>query len=250
LHSKLSEKGFTTTGKNKVKKQTIIITGASSRIGREIARHFLKNGDNVVLNSLTAEKLAQVFHELGGGENLAMVAGNVSNRVTGIKLLAAAVGKFGSADVLVNNAGIFEPRPFFNVDEAYLDRFLDANLKGTFFTTQGIIPQMVKQGGGVVINIGTPLVSHLHGGAPTTALLPLKGAIHSFTVQWAAEFGKHNIRFNTIAPGAVQRPMPGNIEDRSAGLDLLNRAGEVEDIAQMVYTVAKSNFISGAIITT
>src|SRR3982751_6418085 len=117
-----------------MKKQTIIVTGASSGIGKEIARYFLKNGDNVVINSLTAEKLTQVFHELGGGENLAMVAGNVSNRVTGIKLLAVAVAKFGSADVLVNNAGIFESKPFFDVDEAYFDRFLDANLKGPFFT--------------------------------------------------------------------------------------------------------------------
>ena len=250
MHSKLSEKGFTTAGKNKVKKQTIIITGASSHIGREIARHFLKNGDNVVLNSLTAEKLAQVFHELGGGENLAMVAGNVSNRVTGIKLLAAAVGKFGSADVLVNNADIFEPRPFFNVDEAYLDRFLDANLKGAFFTAQGIIPQMLKQGHGVVINIGTPLVSHVPGGAPTTALLASKGAIHSLTLQLAAEFGKHNIRFNTIAPGTVRRPTHEDMTGRSAGLHLLNGVGELEDIVQMVYTVAKSNFISGAMITT
>src|SRR5947208_2618417 len=113
-----------------MKQQTIIITDATSSISKEIARQFLKNGDNVVINALTPEKLSQIFHQLGGGENLAMVAGNVSDRVTGIKLLAAAVGKFGSVDVLVNNAGIFETKSFLNVDEAYLDRFLDINLKG------------------------------------------------------------------------------------------------------------------------
>ncbi len=233
-----------------MKKQTIIVTGASSALGKEIARHFLKNGHNVVINSLTAEKLTRVFHELGGGENLAMVAGNVSNRLTGIKLLAVAVGRFGSADVLVNNAGIFEPRPFLKVDEAYLNRFLDANLKGTFFTTQGVIPQMLKQGSGVVINIGIPLISNVPGGAPITALFASKGAIHSLTLQLAAEFGKYNVRFNTIALGTVRPPIYVDVADWSAGLHLLTNSGEVEDIAQMVYAVAKSSSITGAIITT
>jgi NAD(P)-dependent dehydrogenase (short-subunit alcohol dehydrogenase family) len=233
---------------NLMKKQTIIVTGASSGIGKEVARHFLANGDNVVINSATAEKLEQVYHELGGGENLAMVAGNVKHKSTGEKLLAIALEKFGSADVLVNNAGIYETRPFLEVDEAYLDRFLDTNLKGTFFTTQAVIPQMLKQRDGVVINIGTPLVVHALGGAPSTAPVASKGAIHSLTLQLAAEFGKDNIRVNTIAPGVIRTPMHGAEVDKGAGLHLVNRVGEVEDIAQMVYTVAKSNFINGAII--
>jgi NAD(P)-dependent dehydrogenase (short-subunit alcohol dehydrogenase family) len=202
-----------------VKKQTIIVTGVSSGIGKEIARYFLEKGDNVVINSLNTEKLSQVFSELGGGENLAMVAGNVSDRITGIKLLATAIGKFGSADVLVNNAAIFKTRSFLNVDEAYLDWFLDINLKGAFFTTQAIIPQMLKQGHGVVINIAPPLV---------------KEVVHSLTAQSAVEFGKHNIRFNTIALGT--------------GMNSLNTGDETEDIARMVYVVAKSNFVNGSVI--
>ncbi|SFD89393.1 NAD(P)-dependent dehydrogenase, short-chain alcohol dehydrogenase family [Chitinophaga sp. CF118] len=231
-----------------MKKQTIIVTGASSGIGKEIARYFLERGDNVVINSSTTEKLEQAYQELGGGEHLAMVAGNVSNKATGEKLVTTAISKFGSADVLVNNAGIFETRPFLEVDEAYLDRFLNTNLKGTFFTTQAVIPQMLKQQDGVVINIGTPLVNHALGGAPTTAPLSSKGAIHSLTIQLAAEFGKSNIRVNTVAPGVIRTPMHGEEADQSAGMHLLNRVGEVEDVAQMVYTVAKSNFITGAII--
>ena len=231
-----------------MKKQTIIVTGASSGIGNEIARHFLEKGDNVVINSSTAEKLEQVYHALGGGENLAMVAGDVKQKSTGEKLLATALAKFGSADVLVNNAGIYETRSFLEVDEAYLDRFLDTNLKGTFFTTQAVIPQMLKQQNGVVINIGTPLVNHALRGAPSTAPISSKGAIHALTLQLAAEFGKHNIRINTIAPGVIRTPMHGKDADQMAGLHLQNRIGEVEDIAEMVYTVAKSNFINGAII--
>lgn len=231
-----------------MKAQTIIVTGASSGIGKEIARYFLEKGDNVVINSGTAVKLEQTYNELGAGTNLAMVAGNISDKKTGEQLVATAIEKFGSADVLVNNAGIFETKPFLEVDEAYLDRFLNTNLKGTYFTTQAVIPQMLKQKGGVVINIGTPMVNHALGGAPTTAPLSSKGAIHSLTIQLAAEFGKSNIRVNTIAPGVIRTPMHADNADQSAGLHLLNRIGEVEDIAQMVYTVAKSNFITGAII--
>ena len=231
-----------------MKKQTIIVTGASSGIGREIARHFLANGDNVVINSSTAQKLERVYRELGAGDNLAMVAGNVYDKKTGERLLAAAVEKFGSVDVLVNNAGIFETRPFLEVDEAYLDRFLNTNLKGTYFTTQAIIPQMLKQRDGVVINIGTPLVNHGLAGVPITAQMASKGAIHALTIQLAAEFGKDNIRVNTIAPGTIRTPMHGEGANQTAGLHLLNRVGEVEDIAEMVYTVAKSTFINGAII--
>jgi len=231
-----------------MKKQTIIVTGASSGIGKEVARHFLEKGDNVVINSSTAEKLEQVYREFGAGESLAVVAGDVSDKKTGEKLLATALERFGSADVLVNNAGIFETKPFLEVDEAYLDRFLSTNLKGTYFTTQAIIPQMLKQHNGVVINIGTPLVNHALGGVPISAQMASKGAIHALTIQLAAEFGKDNIRVNTIAPGTIRTPMHGTEADKSAGLHLLNRVGEVEDIAEMVYTVAKSNFINGAII--
>jgi NAD(P)-dependent dehydrogenase (short-subunit alcohol dehydrogenase family) len=235
--------------KNKtMKKQTIIVTGASSGIGKEIAKHFLKKGDNVVINSATKEKLEQVFHELGGGNNLAMVAGDVSNKQTGEQLVATALKRFGSVDVLVNNAGIFGTRPFLEVTEDYLDRFLNTNLKGTYFTTQAAIPQMLKQQDGVIVNIGTPLVNHAFGGSPSTAPLTSKGAIHALTLQLAAEFGASNIRVNTVAPGVIRTPMHGNDVDQNAGLHLLKRVGEVEDIAEMVYTVAKSRFISGAII--
>ena len=88
-----------------MKKQTIIITGASSGIGKEVAKYFLERGDNVVINSATAEKLEQVYLELGAGRNLARVAGDVSHKKTGEQLVTTAMEKFGSVDVLVNNAG-------------------------------------------------------------------------------------------------------------------------------------------------
>lgn len=231
-----------------MKKQTIIVTGASSGIGKEVARYFLEKGDNVVINSSTEETLEQAYQELGAGPNLAKVAGSVSDKKTGEQLVATAIGKFGSADILVNNAGIFETKPFLEVDEAHLDRFLNTNLKGTYFTTQAVIPQMLKQQGGVVINIGTPLVNQGFGGLTASAPIASKGAIHALTIQLAAEFGKRNIRFNTVAPGVIRTPMHGDQADKGASQHLLNRVGETKDIAEMVYTVAKSNFITGTII--
>ncbi|KQO20541.1 glucose dehydrogenase [Flavobacterium sp. Leaf82] len=231
-----------------MKKQTIIVTGAASGIGKGIAKYFLDRGDNVVINSLTPSALESAYNEFGAGDNLAMFAGDVSKKQTGEELVKIALEKFGSVDVLVNNAGIFDSKPFLEVDEAYLDKFLTTNLKGTYFTTQSVIPQMLKQQDGVVINIGTPLVNHGLGGWPASAPVSSKGAIHALTIQLAAEFGKQNIRINTVAPGVIRTPMHGDKSDQSAGLHLVNRVGEVDDVAEMVYTVARSSFITGAII--
>ncbi|MBB4802703.1 NAD(P)-dependent dehydrogenase (short-subunit alcohol dehydrogenase family) [Flavobacterium nitrogenifigens] len=231
-----------------MKKQTIIVTGAGSGIGKGIAKYFLDRGDNVVINSFTETALQNTFDEFGAGDNLAMFAGDVSNKKTGEELVKIALENFGSVDVLINNAGIFESKPFLEVEESYLDKFLSTNLKGTYFTTQSVIPQMLKQQDGVVINIGTPLVNHGLGGWPASAPIASKGAIHALTIQLAAEFGKQNIRVNTVAPGVIRTPMHGDKADLSAGLHLVNRVGEIDDIAEMVYTVAKSNFITGSII--
>ena len=95
-----------------MKKQTVIITGTSSGIGLETARYFLDRDDNVIINSQTASKLQDVYNELGAGENLAMVAGSVSDKSTGEALVKQQIERFGSIDVLVNNAGIYENKAF------------------------------------------------------------------------------------------------------------------------------------------
>ncbi|MPS65455.1 MULTISPECIES: SDR family NAD(P)-dependent oxidoreductase [unclassified Chryseobacterium] len=231
-----------------MKKQTVIVTGASSGIGLEVARYFLDRGDNVVINSQTASKLKDIYNELGAGENLAMVVGDVSKKSTGEALAKIALEKFGSIDVLINNAGIYDNKPFLDVTEEYLDQFLTTNLKGTFFTTQAIIPQMIKQKDGVVINVGTPLVYHAIAQSPSTAPISSKGAIHALTLQLAAEFGKDNIRVNTVAPGLIRTPMHDESIDNSAGIHLINRIGEPKEVAQMIHSIAKNSFISGAII--
>lgn len=235
-----------------MKTQTSIITGASTGIGKAIAGMFLQHGFNLVINSVNENNLKATFNELGHHDRLVMIAGDISKPSTGQLLVNTAVERFGAVDILVNNAGIFEPKSFLDVDEPYLDRFLDTNLKGTYFASQAAIKQMLKQGEGSIINIGSVLVDHAIGGFPATAPISSKGGIHALTRQLATEFGLNNIRVNGIAPGIIRTPLQAKtgVEDADslAGLHLLNRIGETHDVAELALYLAGSNFITGEII--
>jgi NAD(P)-dependent dehydrogenase (short-subunit alcohol dehydrogenase family) len=233
---------------------TVLITGASTGLGNEIAQAFLGKGSNVVLNSSNDKKLREAAEKLDNAEKVAFVTGDIGRKETSQKMVSLAVERFGSVNVLVNNAGVFSPKPFLEVDENELDKFLNINLKGTYFASQAVIAQMLKQGrGGAIVNVGTVLVDHAIGGFPVTAPMTSKGAIHTLTKQLAAEFGKNNIRVNTIAPGIIRTPIHARngIEDVDslAGLHLLNRVGEPEDIANAALYLATANFVTGQILT-
>ncbi len=232
-------------------RKTAIVTGASGGIGSAIAEALVEHDYNVVLTGTNADRLAAVETAIGSQSVLSVVA-DVASAADRRRLVEAAVSRFGRIDVLVNNAGVFEPQPFLEVDESTLDRFLDVNLKGTYFLTQAVIPHLQAAGGGAVINVGTVLVDHALGGVPASAAVASKGAIHALTVQLAAEFGKDNIRVNTIAPGIVRTPMHARngIEDADslAGLHLVERIGEPEEIAQVAVQLATNAFISGTTI--
>lgn len=229
--------------------KTVIVTGASTGIGKAIAKLFIEKGNNVVMNSSSDENLKAAFEEFGSPENAIMVVGDISKKQVGEEIVTKAIEKFGTVDVLVNNAGVFQPKPFLEVEDNDLSRFIDVNLKGTFFTSQAAVRQMLTQKGGSIINIGTVLVDHAIAGFPATAAVSSKGAIHAFTRQLAAEFGKDNIKVNTIAPGIIRSPLQGKIgvtdADSLAGLHLLNRIGEPEEIAEAVYYLAAADFITG-----
>lgn len=232
--------------------KTIIITGASTGIGKSIAQLFLEKGHNLVINSANSANLEATYQELGNPDKVAMVAGDISLTATGKKLVETAIARFGGVDVLINNAGIFEPKSFLEVEEKDLDRLLSINLKGTFFTSQAAVKQMLQQGQGAIINIGTVLVDHAIDGFPATAPISSKGGIHALTRQLAAEFGKNNIRVNAIAPGIIRSPLQAKTgvdnADTLAGLHLLNRIGETSDVAQLALYLAESNFVTGEII--
>lgn len=232
-----------------MKNKTVIITGASTGIGKAIAKLFIAKGSNVVINSFSKEKLKATYQEFDVPQQVAMVAGDISQQATGQQLVATAVERFGSVDVLINNAGVFQPKPFLDVQEQDLNRFIDTNLKGTYFTSQVAVKQMLEQGNGSIINIGTVLVDHAIAGFPASAPIASKGAIHSLTRQLAAEFGKNNIKVNTIAPGIIRSPLQGKMgvddADSLSGLHLLNRIGEADEIAEAAYYLAFADFVTG-----
>ncbi len=231
--------------------EAVLITGASTGIGRAVARAFLDRGYNLVLNSKDPGRLEAAYEALGRPVNAVLVAGDVSDKTVGQRMVDTALEKFGRVDVLVNNAGVFSPKPFLDVEEADLDHYYAINLKGTYFTSQAAIPAMQSQGGGTIINVGTVLVDHAIGGFPASAAVASKGAVHALTLQLAAEFGKNNIRVNTVAPGIVRTPIHArngieNVDDL-AGLSLLDRVGEGEEAADAILHLAAAKFTTGVV---
>lgn len=229
--------------------KTVLITGASQGLGYDMARGFLAAGSSVVISGRNPEKLARAAQQLGGGDRIAVVAGDIGDAATGRAMVATALARFGSVDVLINNAGIFEPKPFLDVEEADLERFWRTNLLGTFFTSQAVVPAMKQQGGGAIINIGTVLIDHAAKAFPVTAPMTSKGAIHGLTPNLAAELADHNIRVNTIAAGIIRTPLHDAAHvDQLAGLHLLNRIGEPNDITEAALFLAQNNFVTGVIL--
>ena len=151
------------------KTNTVIVTGASAGLGLAIAKAFLLEGSNLVINSASETRLARAEQELNEPDRVLAFAGDISDSAVSRELVRLAKETFGSVDVLVNNAGLFSPKPFLDVDESDLDSYLSVNLKGTYYSSQAAIKEMVRQGGGSVINVGTVITGHAIGGFPATA---------------------------------------------------------------------------------
>src|SRR5512134_3622868 len=185
----------------------VIVTGAGSGIGFDLARRFLAEGSSVVLNGRDEARLERAAAALGAGDRVATVAGSIGERATARRLAEVARERFGGVDVLVNNAGIFGVKPFLDSTEEDLDRFYATNVKGTWLVTQAIVPLMIEAGGGSIINVGTVLVEQGMTGLPVSAAMASKGGVHALGVSWAAELARHGIRVNTLAPGIIRTPL-------------------------------------------
>ncbi len=236
-----------------LKGKTIIITGASSGIGEAITTNFLKDGANVVMNSRNKNKLENLMIKNSKySKQLAYICGDIGNRETSQALANKALEKFGTIDVLINNAGTFIPKPFLDETEESLDGYFKTAVKGSYFSAQSVIPTMIKQKDGCIINIGSMWVDHPLIQTPCSGSQVSKAGMHALTKHLAIEFAQDNIRVNTIAPAIIETPLYDNLmskEDLSSlsSLHPLNKLGNVTDIYLWVKHLATegSRFVTG-----
>ncbi|MBO1900893.1 SDR family oxidoreductase [Leucobacter weissii] len=236
-----------------------IVTGAAMGMGYETAKLFAEAGAKVVVadfNDELGEKVAQEIREAGGEARFVHV--DVSDGEQVQALVAAAVETYGRLDVAVNNAALKpDNAPVAEFDEAYWDRLLAVDLKGTALCLKYEIRQLLAQGGGgSIINISS--VSGFRPQPNNIAYVAAKHGVVGMTKVAALEYGAQNIRVNSVAPGAIDTPMLREALEETGidpeafapQLSLLNRFGQGREIAQASLWLAsdQSSYLTGTTI--
>jgi 3-oxoacyl-[acyl-carrier protein] reductase len=238
-----------------LKGKTALITGAGRGIGRAIALKLAAEGAGIVLNYVhneaAAAKLVQQI-ENSGGRALAVRA-DVSLFEEARELVAKAKTEFGAVDILVNNAGITRDSLLMRMTEEDFDRVLEVNLKGAFNCCRQVVPLMVKQRSGRIINITS--VVGLVGNAGQVNYAASKAGLVGLTKALAKEIGSRSITVNAIAPGFIETDMTSALsaEVIKAAQDstALKRLGQPEDVAEAVCFLASAGagYITGQVLS-
>src|SRR5882724_8274442 len=183
--------------------QTAIVTGASSGIGLGIAQALLERGYHVVANSRTISK----SKDLEPSADLVLVDGDIGKKDTAIRVAGAALKHFDRIDLLVNNAGIYMPKPFTDYTPEDFETMIGTNVAGYFFVTQQVVAQMRKQKSGHIVSISAIVAEQPLAGARISLPVITKSTLPAFSRALAMEFVADGIRANTLSPGVVDTPL-------------------------------------------
>lgn len=239
--------------------KAVIITGAGSGMGRLASLLFSGEGAHVVVNDVVADaaqETARLVRERGG--EAVPAVGSVTEERDARATVETAVEHFGRVDILYNNAGIFvqEDTSVVDTPPEVWDHVQDVNLKGMYLMCKFAIPEMIKTGGGSIINIAS-FVALVGCTVPQDAYTASKGGVIALTKSLAVQYGRYGVRANAICPGPIETPMLtswllSNPEARQVRLNRipLGRFGRPEDVVYLAMYLAsgESSWTTGAVV--
>ena len=228
------------------KQKTVVVTGASQGIGAATANLFLERGYNVVANSRNISRTT----DLQRSDKLALVDGDIALAPTAERILSTVVKLFGSLDALVNNAGIFFPKPFTEYTPEDFRALSSTNLDGFIYTTQLAIKQMLAQKtGGSVVSITATIADHPLTAFSASVPMITKGGINAISRSLAMEYAKQGIRVNAVAPGVVDTPLLKDVpKDYLRTLSPLGQIPAARDIAEAVFYLTEATQVTGEVL--
>ncbi|GAA4644379.1 SDR family oxidoreductase [Pontixanthobacter gangjinensis] len=229
--------------------KTIIVTGSSNGIGEGIARRFVEEGANVVLNSRNRADCEEVAATLDPERTL-IVEGDVSKPEFAAEIISKTVDHFGALDVLVNNAGVAGMGLLADAKDSEIDRIIDINVKGVLYLSRAAIPELIKTKGNIV-NISS--VSGIGGDWSLPIYNASKGAVTNLTRSLALQLGAQGVRVNCICPSLTRSDMTAGLTDNEQAMKAiknrmpLGRAAEPSEIAGPVAFLASDDavFVTG-----
>lgn len=232
--------------------KVVIVTGGASGIGLATVKAFLDKGAKVVLADYNTEAGAAVEKDLKETyENVLFVKANVAEESEVENLVSEAVKHFGKLDIIFNNAGVGVQKPTHELTAEEYKRVIAINQDGVFYGAKYAIREMLKTGGGSIINTSSILGSV---GEPTSIpYAASKGAVNQITKSLALEYADRSIRVNAVAPGFIESGMVskealGDFYDGLVAKHPIGRLGNPEEIAHAVMFLAENDFVTGTTI--
>ena len=229
---------------NRLSGKVAVVTGGNAGIGEAIAKAFAREGALVVITGRRQGELDRVVSDVVKEQGKAFaVAGSVTEEPHVQETVSRAVQQFGRLDILVNNAGVGDfGKRLHEIDDATWAHVLDVNLTGVFRMTRAVLPQMLKQGKGAIVNISS--IASLVGIPTSPAYAASKGALDALTRALAIDYANEGIRCNVVNPGLIDTPMAAPLMSNPEQLDPIlshypiRRAGKPEEVANMVLYLA------------